>query len=112
MFGATPIYWCSKKEPTVSLSSCEAEYIVASLYACQAVWLMNLLEELCSSEGGAVTLLIDNASAVNISKNPIAHGRSKHIEIRFHYLRELVSERRLRLGYWMVDLQDQVEGSS
>ncbi|XP_058765508.1 uncharacterized protein LOC131639000 [Vicia villosa] len=56
-------------------------------------------EELNSSEGEAITLLVDNVSAINLAKNPIAHGRSKHIEMRFHYLRELVSDGKLRLGY-------------
>ena len=60
---------------------------------------MNLLEKLGSSEGETVTLLVDNVSAINLAKNLIAHWRSKHIEMRFHYLRELVSEGRLRLGY-------------
>ena len=59
------------------------------------MWLMNLSEELSSSEGGVVTLLFDNVSAINLNKNPIAHGRRNHIEMRFHYLRELVSEGRL-----------------
>lgn len=45
---------------------------------------MNLLEELGSSEGEVVTLLVDNVFVINLSKNQIAHGRSKHIEIRFH----------------------------
>ncbi|XP_050909387.1 secreted RxLR effector protein 161-like [Lathyrus oleraceus] len=45
MFGSTPISWCSKKEPVVALSSCEVEYIAASLGACQAMWLMNLLKD-------------------------------------------------------------------
>lgn len=99
MFGATLISWCSRKEPVIALSSCEIEYIVASLCVCQAVWLMNLLEEMGNSEGETVTLLVDNVFAINLSKNLIAHGRSKHIEMRFHYLRELVREGRLRLGY-------------
>ena len=47
----------------------------------------------CVSEHG------DNVSAINISKNPIIHGRKKHIDMKFHYLRELVNEGRLRLGY-------------
>jgi hypothetical protein len=46
-----------------------------------------------------MTLLIDNKSAINLAKNPIAHGRSKHIEIRFHYIREQVSKGKLELAY-------------
>ena len=73
MFDVTPISWCSKTEPVVALSSCEAEYIAASLCVCQVVWLMKLLEELGSSEGETVTLLVDNVSMVNLAKNRISH---------------------------------------
>lgn len=60
---------------------------------------MSLLEELDNSEGEVVKLLIYNVFAINLYENPIAHGRSKHIETRFHYLREFISEERLRLRY-------------
>lgn len=53
---------------------------------------MNLLEELGNNEGEAVTLLVDNVSAINLAKNLIARERSKHIEMRFYYLKEFVSE--------------------
>lgn len=99
MFNETPISWCSKKEPIVTLSSCEVEYIVALMCMCQVVWLMNLLKELDNDEGDVVTLMVDNVSAIIFSKNSIAHGRRKHIEMRFHYLIELISEGRLRLEY-------------
>lgn len=64
MIGKAPISWCSKKEPVVALSSCEAEYISASLTACQAVWIDNLMTELRLKKGGAVRLLVDNKSAI------------------------------------------------
>ncbi|XP_058767589.1 secreted RxLR effector protein 161-like [Vicia villosa] len=79
MFDGTQISWCLKKEPVVALSSCETEYITASLCACQAAWLTNLLKELGNNEGEAVTLLVDNVPTINLAKNPIAHGRSNHI---------------------------------
>ncbi|XP_058776690.1 secreted RxLR effector protein 161-like [Vicia villosa] len=81
MFGKTPISWCLKKELVVALSSYEVEYIAASLCECQAMWLMNLLKELGSNEGEATTLLIDNVSTINHAKNPIAHGKRKHIQM-------------------------------
>lgn len=90
---------CSKKEPVVSLSCYETEYITDSLCACQTMWLMNLLKKLCNNEGATLTLIIGNVSMINLAKNPIAHRRSKYIVIRFHYLRKLVSEGRLRLRY-------------
>lgn len=60
---------------------------------------MNLLNELRINEGEVVTLLIDNVSTINLAKNSNAYGRSRHIETRFHYLRKLVSEGKLRLRY-------------
>lgn len=60
---------------------------------------MNLLKQLGISEGEVVTLMVDNVSTINLAKNSIAHRRRKYIEMRFHYLRELVSEGRLGLGY-------------
>ncbi|XP_058776263.1 7-deoxyloganetin glucosyltransferase-like [Vicia villosa] len=59
---------------------------------------MAMLKEVCSEVGEAVTFIVDNVSAINLAKNLIAYGRSKHIEMRFHYL-TLVSVGRLRLGY-------------
>ncbi|KAK2435236.1 hypothetical protein QL285_020311 [Trifolium repens] len=98
-YGGAPISWCSKKEPVVALSSCEAEYIVASLSTCQAIWLKNLIEEISEERIESVKLRIDNVSAINLAKNPIAHGRSKHIELRFHYLREQVNNGNLTLEH-------------
>lgn len=99
LLGGSPIAWCSKKESVVALSSCEAEYIAASLCACQAIWLINLIDEMIGEDHGAVTMRIDNMSAINLAKNPISHGKSKHIEMRFHYLREQVTNGRLILQH-------------
>lgn len=66
---------------------------------------MNILEELSSNEGEVITLMVDNVYGINLAKNPITHGRSKYIEMRFHYLRELVSEGRLRLRYCISEDQ-------
>ncbi|XP_050915331.1 secreted RxLR effector protein 161-like [Lathyrus oleraceus] len=78
MFGATIISWCSKKELVVALSSCETDYIAILLCVCQVVWLMNLLDELGSSEDEAVILLVDNVSTINLAKNLISQEKSKH----------------------------------
>lgn len=59
-----------------------------------------------NNEGEFATLLVDNVSTINLVKNLIAHGRSKHIEMRVHYLRELVSKGMFRLRYYRI--KDQV----
>ncbi|KAK2439768.1 hypothetical protein QL285_011252 [Trifolium repens] len=85
-----PISWCSKKQPVVALSTCEAEYIAGALTACQAVWILNLLQDLKIEVNKPLKLMIDNKSAINLAKNPVLHGRSKHIETKYHFLRNQV----------------------
>lgn len=94
-----PISWCSKKQPVVALSSCEAEYIATSYAACQANWLDSLMKEIHIEMPEPVQLFVDNKSAINLAKNPVSHGRSKHIETRFHFLREQVNNEKLKLRF-------------
>ncbi|CAL0302421.1 unnamed protein product [Lupinus luteus] len=76
--GGAPISWCSKKQDVVALSSCESEYIAASMCARQAAWMSTLMEELgLKEEGDGFLLMVDNKSAINLALNPVAHGRSK-----------------------------------
>jgi uncharacterized protein YwlG (UPF0340 family) len=84
------VTWNSHKEKTVALSSCEAEFMAATAAAKQALWLRNLLGELTGNQMKAVTLMVDNNSAIALMKNPVFHGKSKHIEIKFHFIRECV----------------------
>ena len=95
--GDNTITWQSQKQKIVALSSCEAEYIAASTGACQGVWLARLLAELKGEEANTVTLKIDNESAIALSKNPVFHDHSKHIDIRYHFIRECVEEDRVML---------------
>ncbi|KAJ9567257.1 LOW QUALITY PROTEIN: hypothetical protein OSB04_003223 [Centaurea solstitialis] len=81
-FSGTPIAWCSQKQKTVALSSCEAEFMVATVAACQAVWLRGLLTDLTGWAPKEVVLRVDNKSAIALMKNPVFHGRSKHIDTR------------------------------
>ncbi|KAL5824888.1 hypothetical protein ACOSQ3_020951 [Xanthoceras sorbifolium] len=86
-FGSTAFTWTSKKQPIVALSSCEAEYVAVSFIVCEAIWLRNLLAGLNHTQEGSTMIYVDNKSAIELSKNPIQHGRSKHIDTRFHFLR-------------------------
>ena len=104
-YGGAPISWSSTKEPVVALSSCEAEYIAASEAACQAVWLDALIKELQLEKSGKVKLLVDNKSAIDLAKHPASHGRSKHIETKFHFLREQVNNEKLKIEHCRTEDQ-------
>ena len=76
----------------VALSSCEAEYIAAASAATQALWLSRLLGELRGSSADMVELKVDSRSALALAKNPIFHGRSKHIRIKYHFIRDCLED--------------------
>lgn len=100
------VSWCSKKQPIVALSTTEAEYIAAVSCATQAIWLTRVLGEIGEEDEDCILIKCDNNSAIQLSKNPVHHGRSKHIEVRFHYLRELTKEGKVKLIH--CGTQDQV----
>ena len=87
-----PITWCSQKQEIVALSSCEAEFMAATETAKQAIWLQDLLGEITEGEATKAIIRIDNKSAIALTKNPVFHGRSKHIHSRFHFIRECVED--------------------
>ena len=90
--GSGAISWSSKRQPTVALSTCEAEYMGQTQATKEAIWLRRLLAELdLSGENhttDAVLLFCDNEGAIALAKNPQFHARTKHIEIQHHYVRE------------------------
>nr|GEY53200.1 zinc finger, CCHC-type [Tanacetum cinerariifolium] len=79
-----------QKQPAVALSSCESEFMAATEAACQALWLKRLLSELTGWEEEIITLKVDNISAIALVRNPVFHRRSKHVDIRYHFIRECV----------------------
>jgi hypothetical protein len=88
--GDGAVTWSSQKQRVVALSSCEAEYIAGTTAACQAVWLARLLEEMMWTRADTPRIMMDNMSAIALSKNSILHGRSKHIKTKYHFIRECV----------------------
>jgi hypothetical protein len=103
--GENLITWQSQKQKVVALSSCEAEYIAGATACCQGVWLSRLLAELRGREANIFTLNIDNKSAIELSKNPVFHDRSKHIDVRYHYIRECIEEDRVNIEQINTKLQ-------
>jgi len=87
--GSAIVSWHSKKQNSVVLSTAEAEYISVGSYCAQILWMMQQL-----SDYGIlldhIPIRCDNTSAINLSKNPVQHFRTKHIEIRHHFLRDHV----------------------
>lgn len=77
----------SQKQRVVALSSsCEAQYIAGSTAVCQGIWLASMLGELLNQDTEATKIFIDNKSATSLGKNPVLHGRSKHIDLRYHFI--------------------------
>lgn len=91
MLGSTPISWSLKKWKIVAPSSCETEYVATLYVACQTLWLEMMLEELGVSNFEKIKLLVDNQSAIDLENYPMSYGRSKHIERRYHFLKDQVS---------------------
>ena len=86
--GDGAVSWQSVKQRIVANSSCEAEYIAAATAACQAIWLARVLADMRGSEVKKPILMVDNKSTISIIKNPILNDRSKHIDVKFHVIRE------------------------
>lgn len=84
------VTWVSQKQRCVALSSCEAEFMAATAAACQAIWLRKVMMQIAGESIVPVVIYIDNKSAIDLAKNPTFHGRSKHIDIRYHFIRECV----------------------
>ena len=97
MIGNVAFLWSSKKESVVALSSCEAEYIVASMAACQPKWINMILIEMQLMEDEKMELEVNSKSAIDFGKHLVAHGRSKHIETCFHFLRDQVNKGNLEV---------------
>ena len=104
--GGMAVSWSSQKQSIVALSSCEPEYIAATSATCQAVWLSRLLGELMRNEVMKAMLLVDNQSSITVSKNPVHHYRTKHIDIRYHFVRQCVEDQKIEIEF--VRSEDQL----
>ena len=82
--------WASKKQNCISLSTAEAEYVAAASACTQLLWMRQTLKEY-GVNCDKVPLLCDNESAIKIAYNPVQHSRTKHIEIRNHFIRDHVA---------------------
>ncbi|GJW37965.1 ribonuclease H-like domain-containing protein [Tanacetum coccineum] len=95
--GNNLLSWSSKRQPTLSRSSAEAEYRGVANAVAETCWIRNLLRELHTPLSSATIVYCDNVSAVYLSSNPVQHQRTKHIEIDIHFVRDLVATGQVRV---------------
>ncbi|MGH7240338.1 MAG: Ty1/Copia family ribonuclease HI [Candidatus Saccharimonadales bacterium] len=88
--GLGAVSWSSKLQPVVALSTTEAEYMAAVEAGKEIIWMRSLLKEVGVEVDGPSELMMDNQSAMYVAKNPEHHGRMKHIDLRYCWLREVV----------------------
>ena len=93
------ISWKSKKQQTVALSSCEAEYMALTATTQEAIFLSMLVKDFGLESSEPVSIYGDNQGAIALVKNPVNHNKSKHIDIKFHFIREKYSKRIIELIY-------------
>lgn len=97
--GECVISWESKKQATVALSSTEAEYMAMSNASKEAIYLKRLLDEIGIRYCDSILLNIDNQGAIKLAMNPVYHNRTKHIDIKYHHIREVVRNKEVTLNY-------------
>jgi histone deacetylase 1/2 len=104
--GGNLVAWSSRKQPTVSRSSTEAEYKSVANATAEIMWIQRLLHELGVFLSRAPTLWCDNLGATYLSVNPVFHARTKHIEVDYHFVRERVAQKALHIRF--ISTHDQL----
>ena len=102
--GPCLVSWGSRKQNSVAVSTTEAEYIAAASCCAQLLWLKQQLKDFGISMG-SIEIRCDNTSAINISKNPVHHSRTKHIDVRHHFLRDNVEKKNIELTHCRTEDQ-------
>ncbi|WVZ52328.1 hypothetical protein U9M48_003400 [Paspalum notatum var. saurae] len=85
--GTSLVSWSSRKQAGVALSTTEAEYVATASCCSQLLWMKATLSDF-GLRFGKIPLLVDSTSAISVAKNPVLHSRTKHIDVRFHFLRD------------------------
>ena len=93
------VSWVSQKQATVALSTAEAEYFALGSATQEAIWLHQLLTDLRIDTKESIEILEDNQSAIAMTKNSIGHRRTKHIDIKHHFIRKAVQAKTIVLSY-------------
>jgi hypothetical protein len=103
--GTNIISWCSRKHNSIALSSAEAEYISANKVVCQSMWLRRILSDLHQKIIDPTVILYNNMLAIVMTKNPVFHTKSKHMQLRHHFIKDMVSKKEIQLKF--INTNDQ-----
>jgi hypothetical protein len=103
--GSAMTSWQSRKQSNSALSTTEAKHIAACFTSCEAIWLRKLLTCMFYLEMEVTMILYDNQSCIKMTENPVFHDKTKHIEIRYHYIRDMVQKGVVKLHYVGTDAQ-------
>jgi hypothetical protein len=98
-FGNSLVSWLSKKQGSISLSTTEAEYITVSTCCTQILWMIQTLVDLEVKYTTPIPIHCDNTSAISVSKNLVLHSKTKHIPIKYNFLREQVTNQIVQVHY-------------
>ena len=97
--GNSTVSWSSRKQHTVAKSSTEAEYVALSTATQEGIWLRRLLSCLKLDMNSPTVIYEDNQGAIDLSKNPKHHDRTKHIDVCHHFVRERVASKEIAVSY-------------
>lgn len=103
--GSACFSWCSKKQEIVAQSTAEAEFVAATSAVNQAIWLRKLLNDIGYIMEKGTKVSVDNQAALAISKNPVFHGKTKHFNVKYYYLREVQQMGEVELIYCTTEDQ-------
>ena len=98
------ISWCSRKQGCIAQSTVEVKYIAVSDANREAIWLRKLISGLSGNRLETTVLNCDNQSSIKLMENPVFHDKSKHIEMKYHYIRDMVQKKVIKLQYVATDM--------
>ncbi|KAK6158554.1 hypothetical protein DH2020_005868 [Rehmannia glutinosa] len=104
MLGNRLVSWFSKKQNSIATSTAEADYIAAGSCSAQVLWMRQQLRDY-EIEEKEIPIMCDNTSAIAITQNPVLHSRTKHIDVRYHFIRDHVEKKDIILEYISIDKQ-------
>ena len=99
MLGGGAVSWKSRKQTCVALSTAEAEYVALANNTQEVIWMRQLMEDLESKLTEATIVYEDNQAPISIAQNPQHHSKTKHIDIKYHFVREKVADNTIQLKY-------------